>query len=62
MPHNRNTSMPYVQVENGTTGKLLEDIEVEEENLGELVEGLYDRITEEYTIVIIPDESPRMTP
>jgi len=54
--------MPYVQVENGTTGKLLEDIEVEEENLGELVEGLYDRITEEYTIVIIPDESPRMTP
>jgi hypothetical protein len=52
--------MPYVQVVDAETENLLEDIQVDKTELTDLVGPLYDLLTEEYTIQILDDDSPRM--
>lgn len=52
--------MPYVQVLDAETENLLEDIQVDESELTDLIGPLYELLTEEYTIQILDDDSPRM--
>lgn len=60
--HILSITMPYVQIVSSESDKLVENKQVDESELGEFVEGLYERLNPEYMIEIIHDDSERMQP